>query len=179
MSDRNEIATYGAGCFWCLEAIFQELKGVETVIPGYMGGTVKNPSYKEVCTGRTGHAEVARITYDPTIIDFESLLEVFFRTHDPTTLNRQGNDRGTQYRSVIFYHDDIQKNLAEETIGKLEQAQVFTSPIVTEVVEAQVFYEAEDYHRDYFMNNPEQPYCSAVIRPKVEKFRKVFNKRLK
>ena len=179
MSDRNEIATYGAGCFWCLEAIFQELKGVETVIPGYMGGTVKNPSYKEVCTGRTGHAEVARITYDPTIIDFESLLEVFFRTHDPTTLNRQGNDRGTQYRSVIFYHDDIQKNLAEETIGKLEQAQVFTSPIVTEVVEAQVFYEAEEYHRDYFMNNPEQPYCSAVIRPKVEKFRKVFNKRLK
>lgn len=179
MSKTMEIATLGAGCFWCVEAIYSELHGVLQVVPGYMGGEVRNPSYREVCEGKTGHAEVAQITFEPSVVDFRTLLEVFFQTHDPTTLNRQGNDVGTQYRSVIFYHSHEQMCVAKETLRELNESGAFASSIVTDVTEAQEFYVAENYHHDYFKNNPGQAYCSMVIRPKMEKFRRVFNNRLK
>jgi peptide-methionine (S)-S-oxide reductase len=167
-------ATLAGGCFWCTEAVYAELKGVTAVTSGYIGGQVPNPTYNDVCTGQTGHAEAIEIEYDPSIVPFEKLLEVFFATHDPTTLNRQGADVGTQYRSGIFYHDDEQKRVAEEVIMKLNQARVFPGPIVTEVTKATVFYPAEDYHQDYFAKNPYQPYCQAAAAPKVEKVRKFF-----
>lgn len=173
------VATFGNGCFWCTEAIFQQLKGVLKAESGYMGGKIKNPTYREVCSGLTGHAEVLQITYDPSVISFEELLEVFWQTHDPTTLNRQGADVGTQYRSVVFYHNDEQKELAEVYKQKLNEAGVWSDPIVTEISPASAFYKAEGYHQDYFSLNPEQGYCRAVILPKVEKFRKVFADKLK
>jgi peptide-methionine (S)-S-oxide reductase len=174
-----DTATFGAGCFWCVEAIFQRLNGVEKVQSGYSGGHVKNPSYKEVCTGLTGHAEVLQIVYDPKLISFEELLEVFWKTHDPTTLNRQGGDVGTQYRSAIFYHSEEQKQLAETYKQKLNAAHVWDQPVVTEIVQFTAFYPAEDYHNNYFNLNGEQGYCRMVIAPKVEKFEKVFKSKLK
>jgi peptide-methionine (S)-S-oxide reductase len=167
-------ATFAGGCFWCTEAVYAQLKGVGSVTSGYIGGQVPNPTYEQVCTGRTGHAEAIEIEYDPQQVSFEKLLEVFFATHDPTTLNRQGADVGTQYRSGVFYHDDEQKRIAEEVIAKLDAARVFPGKIVTEVTPASRFYPAEKYHQDYFANNPFQPYCQAVAAPKVEKVRKVF-----
>ncbi len=171
--------TFGAGCFWCVEAVFSDLNGVESVVSGYAGGTVKNPSYKEVCTGNTGHAEVCQIIYHPSIISFKELLEVYWQVHDPTTLNRQGGDVGTQYRSAIFYHNNTQKQIAEDFLKTLNDEKVFPDPIVTEITPFTNFYPAEDYHQDYFELNGEQPYCKAVVRPKVEKFRKVFKEKLK
>ncbi|MFZ2907450.1 MAG: peptide-methionine (S)-S-oxide reductase MsrA [Cyclobacteriaceae bacterium] len=173
------LATFGNGCFWCTEAIFQQLKGVEKVVSGYAGGTVKNPTYKEVCTGLTGHAEVIQLTYNPQVITYPELLEVFWQTHDPTTLNRQGADVGTQYRSVIFYHTEEQKMLAEEYKIKLDQSGAFDNPIVTEISPLTGYYPAEDYHQNYFNLNGNAPYCSYVIQPKVEKFQKVFKTKLK
>lgn len=172
-------ATLGAGCFWCIEAVFQNLKGVESVVSGYMGGKIKNPTYKEVCSGLTGHAEVAEITYDAEQLSFKELLEVFWKTHDPTTLNRQGNDVGTQYRSAIFYHDEEQKELAEHYKKELDASGYYKDPIVTEISPAVVFYVAEDYHQNYFNDNSSQPYCNFVVRPKVEKFKQVFADKLK
>lgn len=174
-----EKATFGAGCFWCVEAVFQRLNGVTSVVSGYAGGNVKNPTYREICGGRTGHAEVAQITFDPNVITYEELLEVFWKTHDPTTLNRQGADVGTQYRSVIFYHNDSQKELAEHYKLKLDQSGLFSDPIVTEIKPLPEFYEAEDYHQNYFNTNPSQPYCSVVIGPKIEKMSEVFAAKLK
>ncbi len=174
-----EKATLGGGCFWCTEAVYKELNGVAKVKPGYSGGQIKNPAYREVCTGRTGHAEVVQVTFDPDIISFTEILEVFFRTHDPTTLNRQGNDVGTQYRSVIFYHNQTQKEIAEKVIERIENELVYNKPIVTQVEPFDAFYEAEDYHHDYFERNPGQPYCQFVVAPKVEKFRKIFKEQLK
>ena len=173
-----EIATLGAGCYWCVEAIFQRLNGVVSVESGFSGGHVQNPSYKEVCTGTTGHAEVCQITYDPGIIHYIELLEVFWKTHDPTTLNRQGNDVGTQYRSVVFYHDQKQKELAMEMMEKLDTAHIWKDPIVTEIVPFEAFYKAEKYHQDYYNQNSSQPYCTFVITPKIEKFEKVFKEKL-
>jgi peptide-methionine (S)-S-oxide reductase len=167
-------ATFAGGCFWCTEAVYAELKGVKAVTSGYIGGQVPNPTYQAVCTGQTGHAEAIEIEYDPAIVPFEKLLEVFFATHDPTTLNRQGADVGTQYRSGIFYHDDEQKRIAEDVITRLDQARVFPGKIVTEVTKATIFYPAEAYHQDYFANNPFQPYCQAVAAPKVAKVHKFF-----
>lgn len=178
-SNTTAVATFGAGCFWCVEAVFLDLKGVKSVVSGYSGGHVENPTYKQVCGGDTGHAEVAQITYDPDAISFEELLEVFWKTHDPTTLNRQGNDVGTQYRSVIFYHDEQQKKLAERYKQKLDASGAFKDPVVTEIVPLEKFYRAEDYHQNYFSQNESQPYCAFVVRPKVEKFRKVFADKLK
>ncbi len=172
-------ATFGAGCFWCVEAVFQRLKGVIKVQSGYAGGTVKNPTYREVCTGNTGHAEVCQITYDPTQITFEELLEVFWSTHDPTTLNRQGADEGTQYRSAVFYHNDEQRQLAEAWKAKLNAEKVFPKPIVTEISALSNFYPAEDYHQDYYNQNGYQPYCQIVIKPKLDKFTKAFKNKLK
>lgn len=172
-------ATFAGGCFWCTEAVYAELKGVKGVTSGYIGGKVPNPTYKDVCTGLTGHAEAIEIEYDPAVVPFEKLLEVFFATHDPTTLNRQGADVGTQYRSGIFYHDDEQKRIAEAVIAKLNAAGVFPGRIVTEVTPASTFYPAEDYHQDYFAKNPFQPYCQAVAAPKVQKVRKVFKELVK
>jgi len=177
--DSLSVATFGAGCFWCVEAVFQDLKGVYKVESGYTGGSVKNPSYKEVCNGTTGHAEVIQIRYNPNEISFEELLEVFWEVHDPTTLNRQGNDVGTQYRSAIYYHNDEQKNTSESYKKRLNDEQVFPNPIVTEISPADTFYVAENYHQDYFNQNGEQPYCAFVIKPKVEKFKKVFKEKLK
>jgi len=174
-----EIATFGAGCFWCVEAIFQRLEGVAKVESGYSGGHVKNPAYREVCHGTTGHAEVCQITYDPEIISFDKLLEVFWQTHDPTTLNRQGNDVGTQYRSAIFYHNDAQKDLAQKYMKELDASGAFDAPIVTEIAPFKNFYVAENYHQNYFNENGSAPYCSFVIQPKVEKFEKVFKDDLK
>ncbi len=174
-----ERITFGAGCFWCVEAVFQQLDGVENVVPGYMGGHIKNPAYREVCNGNTGHAEVAQITFDPDKISFKELLEVFWKTHDPTTLNRQGNDVGSQYRSVIFYHNEEQKELARQYKTELDKSGAWDNPIVTEIVPAEAFYEAEEYHHNYFKQNGDQPYCSAVVRPKVEKFKKAFEQKLK
>lgn len=171
--------TFGAGCFWCVEAMFSDLNGVEKVVSGYAGGAVKNPSYKEVCTGSTGHAEVCQVTYNPTIITYKELLEVFWQVHDPTTLNRQGGDVGTQYRSAIFYHNNEQKEIAEEFKKVLNNEEAYPNPIVTEITAFTNFYPAEDYHQDYFELNGEQPYCKAVVRPKVEKFRTIFNDKLK
>ncbi len=174
-----QTATLGGGCFWCVEAVMQPLKGVHRVVSGYMGGKVKNPSYREVCGGRTGHAEVVQVHFDPDAVSYRDLLYVFFATHDPTTLNRQGADSGTQYRSVVFVHDDAQRRTAEEVIADLEAQNVFGSPIVTEVTDAEPFYEAEDYHQNYFASNPRQPYCRAVIAPKVAKLRSKYLDRLK
>ncbi|GAB4331693.1 MAG: peptide-methionine (S)-S-oxide reductase MsrA [Flammeovirgaceae bacterium] len=180
MQDNNlELATFGGGCFWCVEAVFQRLNGVEKVVSGYSGGKIPNPTYEQVCTGTTGHAEVCQISYNPQVVSFEELLEVFWKTHDPTTLNRQGNDVGTQYRSVIFYHNDQQKTLAEKYKKKLEESGVFSKPIVTEISPMKVFYSAEKYHQNYFNTNPRQPYCMYVVQPKVEKFKQVFSNKIK
>jgi len=177
--DHTEEATFGAGCFWCVEAIFNELQGVLTVDPGYAGGKIKNPSYREVSSGETGHAEVCRIVYDTREISFEDLLEIFWQTHDPTTLNRQGADIGTQYRSVIFYHNEKQRNAAESFKELLNKSDAFRDPVVTEIAALNNYYPAEDYHQDYFKNNPNQPYCNFVIKPKLEKFRKLFPEKQK
>jgi peptide-methionine (S)-S-oxide reductase len=174
-----EVATLAGGCFWCLEAVYDQLKGVQSVESGYTGGQVINPSYEQVCTGRTGHAEAVQITYDPKVISFKDLLDVFFTVHDPTTLNRQGADVGPQYRSGIFYHTPEQKAIAEQTIGALNNARVWDRPIVTEVTPFEKFYEAEDYHQEYFANNPNQGYCRVVVAPKVAKFRKHYLDKLK
>jgi peptide-methionine (S)-S-oxide reductase len=179
MDSKNEKVTLGGGCFWCTEAVFLGMKGVETVTPGYSGGHIKNPAYKEVITGRTGHAEVIQITFNPAIVSFTEILEVFFMTHDPTTLNRQGADVGTQYRSAIFYHTEEQKKIAENVIHLFEKEKVYDNPIVTEVTAFSNFYEAEDYHKNYFARNPNQPYCQFVVAPKVEKFRKIFKEKVK
>jgi len=174
-----EKATLGGGCFWCTEAVYKELNGVIEVQPGYSGGHVKNPAYREVCNGTTGHAEVVQITYDPQIVSFSEILEVFFMTHNPTTLNRQGNDVGTQYRSAIFYHSEEQKQTAEKVIRLFEEEKVYDDPIVTEVTAFDAFYKAEDYHKNYFEKNKNQPYCQFVVAPKVEKFRKIFKEKAK
>jgi peptide-methionine (S)-S-oxide reductase len=174
-----QVATFGNGCFWCTEAIFQQLNGVEKVVSGYSGGKVKNPTYREVCSGLTGHAEVIQITYDPKKITFEELLEAFWQTHDPTTLNRQGADVGTQYRSAVFFHTEDQKRIATEYRKKLDESGAFDSPIVTEITPFTEFYPAEDYHQNYYNLNGEAPYCSYVIQPKVDKFKKVFKRKLK
>lgn len=173
-----EQATFGGGCFWCTEAVFQQLRGVRSVRSGYSGGHVPNPTYEQVCSKRTGHAEVIQIDYDPSQVRYEDLLEVFFRTHDPTTLDRQGNDIGPQYRSVIFYHNEAQRNAAARAIQALDESGAFDAPIVTAVEPFREFYPAEDYHQNYFAANPRQPYCSFVIAPKVEKFRAAFADRL-
>jgi peptide-methionine (S)-S-oxide reductase len=175
----KEIATLAGGCFWCLEAVFDELKGVEAVESGYMGGHALNPTYEQVCGGNTGHAEVVRVTFDPSVLTFEELLGVFFVIHDPTTRDRQGNDVGTQYRSAIFHHTPAQKAAAEHVIGRLAAAKLWNAPIVTEVGPAAQFYMAEGYHQEYFARNPRQPYCRAVVEPKVRKFRKHFLEKLK
>ena len=172
-------ATFGTGCFWCTEALYESLDGVIDAVSGYEGGHKPNPTYNEVCTGRTGHAECVEVTYDPAKITYQQLLEAFFRSHDPTTLNRQGADVGTQYRSVIFYHSDEQKQLAETAKAELDKAGAYNDPIVTEITPAETFYEAEAYHQSYFANNPNQGYCSFVIAPKLDKFRKVFKEKLK
>ena len=182
LSEQNkqtELATLGGGCFWCTEAVFLEMKGVIKVVPGYSGGHIKNPAYREVTTGRTGHAEVVQITFDPAVTSFSEILEVFFMTHDPTTLNRQGNDIGTQYRSAIFYHNEEQKNSAENIIALFEKEKVYDDPIVTEVTPFKNFYLAEDYHHNYFARNKNQPYCQFVVAPKVEKFKKIFGEKQK
>lgn len=175
----TELATFGGGCFWCTEAVYQELKGVKSVVSGYSGGKKENPTYKQVSSGLSGHAEVIQVEYDPAQVSFEELLEVFWKTHDPTTLNQQGPDVGTQYRSVVFYHNDKQRRLAEEYKAKLDESGAFNAPIVTEITEYSKFYPAERYHQDYYAQNPNQGYCQAVIAPKVEKFRKVFKDKLK
>ena len=162
-------ATFGAGCFWCVEAVFERLDGVKDVMPGYTGGHNNNPTYKEICTGMTGHAEVAQVTYDSKIITFNELLDMFWKSHDPTTRNRQGNDIGTQYRSAIFYHNDKQKLLAEESKLKVDNSRIFTNPIVTEITKLDKFWPAEDYHNNYYANNMDQPYCRIVIKPKLDK----------
>jgi methionine-S-sulfoxide reductase len=174
-----EQVTFGSGCFWCTEAVFDELEGVTSAVSGYSGGSIENPTYEQVCTGRTGHAEVIQVTYDPEKITFAELLEVFWSTHDPTTLNRQGADSGTQYRSAIFYHTDEQRREAEHYMQKLNEAKAFGDPIVTEITEFETFYPAEDYHQEYYAANPEQGYCRMVIQPKMDKFRKAFADRLK
>jgi len=174
-----EKATFAAGCFWCVEAIFERVHGVTDVKSGYSGGHVKNPSYREVCNGTTGHAEVCQLTFDPDVISYIELLEIFWQTHDPTTLNRQGNDVGTQYRSAIFCHNTEQKRLAEEMKLRLNKEKIWANPVVTEIADFKEFYPAEDYHEDYYEKNPEQPYCSIVITPKIEKFEKVFSEYLK
>jgi peptide-methionine (S)-S-oxide reductase len=173
------LATLGGGCFWCLEPIFEELEGVEDVVVGYAGGYVPNPSYRHVSSGTTGHAEVVQITYDPDVIPYRELLEVFFRVHDPTTPNRQGPDVGPQYRSIILYHDDAQRQAAEAMIRELEDGRVWDAPIVTQVVPLEAFYRAEEYHQEYFRKNPEQAYCRVMVAPKVAKFRKRFYAKLK
>ena len=178
-SGKDELATLAGGCFWCIEAVFVELKGVERVVSGYSGGTVVNPSYRQVCTGTTGHAEAVQITFDPKVISFREILEVFFTVHDPTTRNRQGPDEGPQYRSAIFYHTEAQKAAAEQVIRDLGAARVWRDPIVTEVTPFRAFYKAEDYHQDYFKLHGEQPYCRAIISPKVAKFRTRYREKLK
>ena len=175
----KEVATFAGGCFWCTEAIFQEIKGVEKVTSGYIGGKTKNPTYREVCSGETGHAEAIQITFDPTQVAYEDLLEVFFGTHDPTTLNRQGADVGTQYRSEIFYYSEVQKTQAENYIKFIEKEQLYSKPIVTKVSPATEFYAAEDYHQDYYSQNSQQGYCQMVIAPKLEKLRKYYQSKLK
>jgi peptide-methionine (S)-S-oxide reductase len=178
-TNRTELATLGGGCFWCLEAVFRDVKGVERVVSGYAGGSVPNPSYEDVCTGRTGHAEVVQVTFDPAVLAYRDVLQLFFGLHDPTTLNRQGGDVGTQYRSVIFFHTPEQERIALEVISEVGRQGVWDDPIVTEVVAASEFYPAEEYHQDYFRRNPGQGYCRAVIAPKVAKFRQEHFERLK
>ena len=175
----NEIATLAGGCFWCLEAVFDELKGVESVVSGYSGGHLPNPTYRQVCSETTGHAESVQLTFDPAVITYKDILKIFFAIHDPTTLNRQGNDVGTSYRSAIFYQDEAQKAAAEEIIQELTAEKLWPNPIVTEVKKIDKFYPAEDYHQEYFANNADQPYCRVVVAPKVAKFRKQFFERLK
>ncbi|HQF43623.1 MAG TPA: peptide-methionine (S)-S-oxide reductase MsrA [Ignavibacteriaceae bacterium] len=174
-----DTATLGTGCFWCTEAIFERVNGVVSVISGYSGGNIANPTYEEVCEGTTGHAECTQITFDPSIISYDELLEIFWKTHDPTTLNKQGNDVGTQYRSVIFYHNNEQKQKAEYYKQKLTDEKIWDKPIVTEITKFEKFYPAENYHQEYYENNPNQGYCVYVITPKVEKFEKIFNDKLK
>ncbi len=176
---KTDTATLAAGCFWCVEAVFQELKGVLSVTSGYTGGKIKNPTYREVCSGLTGHAEACQIIFDPAVITYDELLEAFWSSHDPTTLNRQGADQGTQYRSAIFYHNEDQKKLAESYKAKLNAENAFDKPIVTEISPASVFYKAEDYHQNYYNENGDAPYCTFVIAPKLEKFRKVFKDKIK
>lgn len=176
---KTETATFGSGCFWCTEAIFSRVEGVKEVYPGYSGGHVKNPAYREVCDGTTGHAEVVQLKFDPEVIKFSEILKIYWNTHDPTTLNRQGADVGTQYRSVIFYHSDEQKMVAAELKAELDLQKIWENPIVTVIEEYSNFYKAEDYHDDYYENNPNQGYCRFVITPKVEKFEKVFKDFLK
>ncbi|MBA3665340.1 MAG: peptide-methionine (S)-S-oxide reductase MsrA [Bacteroidetes bacterium] len=178
-STNIDTATFGAGCFWCVEAVFQRMNGVMTVKSGYSGGSVKNPSYKEVCQGTTGHAEVCQITYDKTKVSFDELLEVFWKTHDPTTLNRQGNDHGTQYRSAVFYHNEEQKKTAEKYKAEINKSGAYPDPIVTEITAFTNFYPAEDYHSNYFNQNSSEPYCKFVIQPKVDKFEKIFKDKVK
>jgi peptide-methionine (S)-S-oxide reductase len=178
-NQNRETATLAGGCFWCLEAVYKELRGVERVVSGYAGGQTPNPTYRQVCDGTTGHAEVVQITFDPEAASFRELLEVFFTIHDPTTLNRQGGDVGTQYRSAVFYHSPEQREITDKVIAEITAAGIWDSPIVTEVVPLEVFYPAEDYHQNYFQNNPSQPYCRAVVAPKVSKFRKHFLEKLK
>ncbi|HKP13181.1 MAG TPA: peptide-methionine (S)-S-oxide reductase MsrA [Blastocatellia bacterium] len=175
----KEVATLAGGCFWCLEAVFKDLRGVESAVSGYSGGDVANPSYNQVCSGTTGHAEVVQVTFDPRVVTFREILEVFFTIHDPTTLNRQGADAGTQYRSAIFYHSPAQRETAEQVITELTAEGLWRDPVVTEVTPLTEFYAAEEYHQDYFERNPYQPYCMAVVAPKVSKFRKKFLDRLK
>ena len=179
MSSTMETATLGGGCFWCVEAIYQDVIGVHKVVSGYMGGAIENPTYQQVCSGTTGHAEVAQIVFDPTVISFAEILFIFWCTHDPTTLNRQGNDVGTQYRSVIFYHTEEQKSIAERSKAETEASDLWPDPIVTEIAPLTLFYEAEEYHQNYFVENPHQPYCIFVINPKVQKFRKSFRDKLR
>ncbi len=179
MSSTMETATLGGGCFWCVEAIYQDVIGVHKVVSGYMGGAIENPTYQQVCSGTTGHAEVAQIVFDPTVISFAEILFIFWCTHDPTTLNRQGNDVGTQYRSVIFYHTEEQKSIAERSKAETEASDLWPDPIVTEIAPLTIFYEAEEYHQNYFVENPHQPYCIFVINPKVQKFRKSFRDKLR
>jgi peptide-methionine (S)-S-oxide reductase len=174
-----ETATFGSGCFWCTEAIFLNVDGISKVESGYSGGRVKNPTYKEICSGLTGHAEVIQLKYDPKVVTYDELLEIFWQTHDPTTLNRQGADVGTQYRSVVFYHSEDQKRKAEYYKKKLDESNAFNDPIVTEITAFDVFYKAEDYHQNYYNLNSSAPYCSYVIQPKLEKFKKVFSEKLK
>jgi peptide-methionine (S)-S-oxide reductase len=176
---KREVVTLGGGCFWCLEAVYRDLGGVLSVESGYMGGHVANPSYRDVCTGRTGHAEVTQVAFDADVLSFRELLEVFFSIHDPTTRDRQGSDVGTQYRSVIFYHDDAQRTGADDFIRELEKTGRFAASIVTQVEPAGEFYKAEDYHQEYFLNNPNQPYCQMVVAPKVRKFHEKFGAKLK
>jgi len=179
MAANREVATLGGGCFWCVEAIFTELSGVEKVESGYAGGTVPNPSYEQVCSGTTGHAEVVQISFDPSVLTYRDLLRIFFTVHDPTTLNRQGADVGTNYRSVIFYHNPEQKSQATEVMREITEAGIWDARIVTELVPLQTFYRAEQYHQEYFKNNPNQPYCRIVIAPKVQKFRAHYTQKLK
>ncbi len=180
MQDKElEKATFGSGCFWCTEAVFELVNGVASVTSGYTGGSIKNPTYEQVCSEKTGHAEAVQILYDPRIVIYDELLEIFWKTHDPTTLNQQGNDKGTQYRSVIFYHNDKQKELAEKYKDALDKSGAWENPIVTEILPAAEFYEAEKYHQDYYTNNPNQGYCAYIIAPKVEKFKEVFKDKLK
>jgi peptide-methionine (S)-S-oxide reductase len=174
-----QLATLGGGCFWCTEAVFSELKGVEEVESGYSGGTAPNPTYQRVCTGRTGHAEAFQITFDPAVISYKEILQIFFTIHDPTTLNRQGADAGTQYRSVIFYHNEEQRNVAEQVMKEIGDARIWDAPIVTQLSPFEVFYKAEDYHQEYFQQNPHQPYCQVVVAPKVAKFRAHYCEKLK
>jgi methionine-S-sulfoxide reductase len=177
--DKLETATFGSGCFWCTEAVFAELNGVESAVSGYSGGRVENPTYEQVCTGRTGHAEVIQVKYDPQVITFPELLEVFWKTHDPTTLNMQGPDHGTQYRSAVFYHNEEQRRAAEHFKKRLNDEEAFNGPVVTEITKFTKFYPAEDYHQEFFKLNPRQQYCRAIIQPKVAKFRKAFHDKLK
>lgn len=179
MSNEVEITTLGGGCFWCVEAVYQNVKGVQQVVSGYAGGTVEHPTYQQICTGNTGHAEVTQITFDPQTISFADLLYIFWRTHDPTTLNRQGADVGPQYRSVIFYHDEEQKTIAENSKRETDASGLWPAPIVTQIVPLTDFYKAETYHQNYYRQNPNQPYCRVVIDPKIRKFKKEFRERLK
>ena len=176
---KSETVVLGGGCFWCLEAVFEQMKGVQSVESGFMGGKTPEPTYRDVCGGRTGHAEVVKINFDPDITSFREILEVFFTIHDPTTLDRQGNDVGTQYRSAIFYGSEEQRSIAEQTIRELDAAGIWNDPIVTEVRPATTFHRAEDYHQQYFRNNPQQPYCAFVVSPKVHKFREKFADKLR
>lgn len=176
---KREVVTLGGGCFWCIEAVFPELRGVESAVSGYSGGEVPDPTYEEVCRGRTGHAEVVQVTFDPDVVSLREILQVFFTVHDPTTLNRQGADVGPQYRSAIFYHTEEQRRVAEAVIAEMERERVWEAPIVTEVTPFTRFYPAEAYHADYFRRNPTQPYCQMVVAPKVTKFRKLFRDRLR
>ncbi len=177
--EKQEVAVFGGGCFWCTEAVFSELKGVSDVVPGYAGGNFKNPTYTDVCSGKTGHAEVVKITFNPSTISYKQLLDIFFKIHDPTTLNRQGADIGTQYRSVVFYTSKEQEEIAKQKISELNTEKVLPNPVVTEVSELTIFYEAEKYHHNYFINNPMQPYCKFVVNPKVKKFRGAFSPLIK